>query len=226
MKIATQVYDDRVRDVILDHAPDRCPICNYAINPIFQLAYLVKSNWDIGTCLQVIFKCTRLPCQCLFISYYQAISSAYEKFYFVNSAPTNKREQSFDKTVKNISEAFCTIYNQAFAAEQYGLLEICGVGYRKSFEFLIKDYLVKCHPDKEQEIKGKFLGNCISEYVEDIRIKKIAKRAAWLGNDETHYLRKWEGRDLQDLKQLIDIALHWIQMEQLTKDAISNMPED
>jgi hypothetical protein len=53
----------------------------------------------------------------------------------------------------------------------------------------------------------------------------VAKRAAWLGNDETHYIRKWEDKDLDDLKKLIKLTVLWIEMEQMTKDALVEMPE-
>jgi hypothetical protein len=105
------------------------------------------------------------------------------------------------------------------------LLEICGVGYRKSLEFLIKDYLIKLDSTKEAEIKIKFLGKCIEEDIKNENIKNVAKRATWLGNDETHYLKKWEGKDLQDLKNLIDLTVHWLEMEDLTQKAIDDMPE-
>jgi len=69
------------------------------------------------------------------------------------------------------------------------------------------------------------LAACIEKYVKSEQIKQIAKRAAWLGNDEIHYTRKWEGKDLVDLKRLITLTLHWIEIEKLTADVIDDMPE-
>jgi hypothetical protein len=34
-----------------------------------------------------------------------------------------------------------------------------------------------------------------------------------LGNDETHYVREWADKDLQDLKRIIKVTLHWLEME-------------
>ena len=53
----------------------------------------------------------------------------------------------------------------------------------------------------------------------------MAKRAAWLGNDETHYLRKWEGKDLDELKRLIELTIRWIEMVELSDGYIEEMPE-
>jgi len=55
----------------------------------------------------------------------------------------NNAEKAFPKEVEKYSKNFIVIYNQAFTAEINGLTEICGLGYRKAFEFLIKDYLIK-----------------------------------------------------------------------------------
>jgi hypothetical protein len=52
------------------------------------------------------------------------------------------------------------------------------------------------------------LANCLSQYIDNVNIKSIGHRAIWLGNDETHYVRKWETKDLGDLKKLIDITFH------------------
>jgi hypothetical protein len=69
------------------------------------------------------------------------------------------------------------------------------------------------------------LANCIATCIDDDKIKQMAKRAAWLGNDETHYVRKWADKDLNDLKNLISLTRHWIEMDQLTKDFVKDMPE-
>ena len=45
------------------------------------------------------------------------------------------------------------------------------------------------------------------------------------GNDETHYVRKWEGKDINDLKKLISMTIAWIEIEQLTVDLAKEMPE-
>lgn len=105
------------------------------------------------------------------------------------------------------------------------LSQIMGVGYRKALEFLIKDYLISLHPDKDASIKAKLLGRCISDDINDIKIKSVAERATWIGNDETHYVRKWEDKDVSHLKALIDLCLHWIEAEISTRKLLENMPD-
>jgi len=66
------------------------------------------------------------------------------------------------------------------------------------------------------------LGNC---NVTNDRVRQMATRAVWLGNDEVHYLRKWEGADLQDLKALMTLTVDWIEMEELSDAQMQAMPE-
>ena len=54
----------------------------------------------------------------------------------------------------------------------------------------------------------------------------MASRAAWLGNDETHYIRKWVDKDVQNLKSLIDLTIRWIESEIETKQLLTEMPEN
>ena len=68
-----------------------------------------------------------------------------------------------------------------------------------------------------ETIKTTSLGQCIKDWVDDPKIKASAKRATWLGNDETHYSRKWEDKDLEDLKVLLKLTTNWIESSLLTK---------
>ena len=99
------------------------------------------------------------------------------------------------------------------------------MGYRKALEFLIKDYAILKHADKKEIIEKSQLSKVIADYVNDVNIKSVSKRAVWLGNDETHYVRKWEGKNLTDMKRLIDLTVHWIEMEKLTATFEENMPD-
>ena len=136
------------------------------------------------------------------------------------------KKEAFSPIITELSSAFVKIYNEAYAAEQMSLMEICGVGYRKALEFLVKDYAIA---GKEQgtveKIKKSLLGPCIDTYVTDARIKEVVKRAVWLGNDETHYFRKWENKDVQDMKGLIRLTIRWVEQEKETEKLLEEMKE-
>jgi len=146
---------------------------------------------------------------------------------FAKVEPQSHREREFQAEISRVSPRFTKIYDQSAAAESADLDELCGPGYRKALEFLIKDYaksLTSGAADRVQ-IEKTPLGGCIENFISDPRIKSCAKRAAWLGNDETHYLRKWPEKDVQDLKKLIELTVHWLSAEIITRDLESSMPE-
>ena len=77
------------------------------------------------------------------------------------------------------------------------------------------------------KILKKYLwGSCISEYVENQRIKEISKRAIWLGNDETHYTKIWRDKDIKDLKKLIDLVVHYIVSDIESEEILREMSKN
>lgn len=213
-----EIVQTNTGQVKVQGAPNMCPFCHNTITPVYlyghQIGYSV---------LEMILVCPNQTCTRSFIAFYENMGSY---FTFQHNTTIGKIiPKNFNQAILDVSDTFSVIYNQAFAAEQYGLLEICGVGYRKALEFLIKDYAIFNNLDKKDTIEKKLLGQCITEFVKDSRIISVAKRAVWLGNDETHYIRKWEGKTLEDLKKLIELTVHWIEMESLTISFESEMPE-
>ena len=210
-------------NVNLITTPDKCPRCHRTIQPkIVSTAVLNETRKA-----QAVFRCTSQRCQELFIANFDFEIPRANKpagFYLQSIAPWRPVATSFPDTIVEISPNFVAIYNQAIHAEAEGLDQIVGIGLRKSLEFLIKDFAVSQNPELTKEIQRTMLGPCISLYVNDINIKECAKRAAWLGNDETHYIRKWVNQDIQDLKLLIRLTVNWIDNNMLTKKYISEMP--
>ena len=211
--------------IISGHIPNECPICHHIIQPKQVCGY----RKDEERYVRVVFECPNLECQELFIGYYIGYMSMGNMmapnyhFELEKVEPQVYNSKVFEEMVHNVSTTFVEIYNQASSAEQVGLNEICGMGYRKALEFLIKDYLIQELPKEEDNIKKSLLGKCINTYISDQNIKAMASRAVWLGNDETHYVRKWENKDIQDLKKLIDITIYWISMSIMTKQYMEDM---
>lgn len=202
--------------------PDVCPRCSRSVHPKW-IAMAKLSEHGVG---QAIFRCTHQKCQELFIGNYKFLNKteggrlAYG-LQFV--APVKAQSTAFPYTVASTSPTFVTIFNQAVAAESAGLDQLVGIGLRKALEFLIKDYAVLERPEKTEEIRATQLAACINNYVSDPNVKECAKRAAWLGNDETHYTRKWEAKDVNDLKLLVKLTVNWIDNALLTKKYIAEM---
>jgi hypothetical protein len=218
MTIDVMITGSREYYTIYAHA-DQCPICHHKVTP---RAILARKRSPVGGAeLEIVYECPNLECDELLIGYFSRRSGPIRLY---QARPFSPVPVTFSQPIQDISPTFCEIYDQAHQAEEFGLAQVCGVGYRKALEFLIKDYLIRNRPDDKAGIEAKMLGAAIDEYVDDQRIKGIAMRATWLGNDETHYQRRWIDKDLTDLKRLIDLVLHWIEAEHLTKEALASMP--
>ena len=51
----------------------------------------------------------------------------------------------------------------------------------------MKDYAIAQSPEEKEKIATNHkLGAVIHDYISDAKVQQLAKRAAWLGNDETH----------------------------------------
>lgn len=211
----------------VDTYPDQCPICNVGIKPIFLDGFQTGYTPTADTTIELVFRCPMGSCGAIFLAqYYQ--KSHLEQYYLleISRRLVYLPEISFPKEISDLSRSFVRIYYQAKIADDNGLTEICGTGYRRALEFLVKDYLISIHPNDDQydqKIAKIQLGPCINE-IDDVRIHKMAKRAAWLGNDETHYYRKWESHDLQDLKSLIKITVNAIHNDLLGRKYEESMP--
>ncbi|MGP4076296.1 hypothetical protein [Halobacillus sp. K22] len=205
----------------LQKLPEYCPRCNNkSQEPTMLEAYKYRKKT-----IEAIFKCNSKYCGEIFLSRLTISTppdSPLVECYVVESYPKNPVTKKFNEYIEQLSSKFVEIYNQAKEAEGRELEHIAGMGYRKSLEFLIKDYLIEFKDlDRNTVIKTP-LGTCINNYLSN-NVKEIAKRAAWLGNDETHYHRVWETKDIKDLKVLIDITVHNISSEIQTQKYINEM---
>lgn len=218
-KIST-VHGTMKYELNLDVFPDECGICHKNIEPIFKSATFIQGNYS-SLNLEAVFQCTNFKCNSLIIGYYWRPKYP-DDFKLQKSAPTIPKGLDFNEEVTDVSPNFIEIYNQSLFAEQTGLTLISGIGYRKSLKFLIKDFLIFLDKDSEEAILKMPLGQCINQ-LENHNIKEMAKRATWIGNDEAHYSRKWEGKDVTDLKKLIEVTVHFISMDITAKKYLQEM---
>jgi len=217
-------------DYTLVDLPNLCPYCHRHINPI----QMVSRPWRIGHTdydnrLDAAYGCPSDECGRMFLGFFTGSMTPdgpkrnFVKYKFSEAAPATPQVPVHPEEILVVSTSFVEIYKQASFAEAYGLVDIAGGAYRKALEFLIKDYCISKFPDDEAQIKEKFLGHVIRDHVEDMNIRKCAERAAWLGNDETHYERRWVDRDINDLKTLIRLTSNWIENDVLTAQYAEDM---
>lgn len=216
----TSRFPDESNATVHFNEPESCPLCHYAIIPTRIHAVWYRDNHK-DRHLAILYTCTH--CFRPFVAHFtdrrpNNLQMVPQLDY---CAPNLFSAQEFEKNVKDLSPQFVKIFNQALEAESRQLDEIAGIGYRKALEFLVKDYCKYIHPEQGDEIERLPLGKCISDLIAQPSINILASRAVWIGNDETHYTRKLEGRDISDMKTFIHALVHYIGMELTVEDAAS-----
>lgn len=200
--------------------PTICPVCDHALKPQ-ELALHAFQNEHNEWFLSGFYLCR--ACFQTFVTLHRChVEDICHKYRssLIYAEPQRFHAQPFDKNICALSPQFVKIYNQALAADEFGLDEIAGLGYRKSIEYLLKDYLCRQDPSNSDAIKSEFLGKAIGR-IKEVRIKTLTERAVWIGNDEAHYVRKHQKLDIDDMKRFIDALLHYVASELTFEEALA-----
>ena len=196
-----------------------CPFCKTKISPSPKALFSAG-----GGRFHFLAK---FPCcnRKYFISCLPGKARGYYTDWQVDELTITPRKGGFSETIERISPSFVSIYNETLAAQELGLLQICGGGYRKALEFLMKDYAIALNPDKRETIEKDDLGKCINENFSTATIRDVANRANWLGNDEMHFMKRWTDKDVSDIVETIDLVVEAIELNEKRKRLVKEMPE-
>lgn len=214
------------RKIQVQNVPHICPHCHREVG--MTLTGIVKGPIDNG--VQVLlfeFQCP--SCQELTIGRYYAGAGRFTPTYAFSNKPyvypasefqgTIFPEEIYDKFLR-----FTVIYNQSEKAEHYGCKDIAGAGYRKAAEILVRDFACLIHPSEKEKIcKTNSAKNVVLNFLKEYLVMaRLAEASFELGNDETHYTKKYEDKGLDDLKQFIGATVHEIvailQLQQLDQE--------
>lgn len=191
--------------------PNICPHCHVVNNPSLNYGDQSKDTDNIP-CYISVWQCANLRCQKLFIVLHKLTDGEIKFIRFLNGLPQGpiwpkpiEELKSSNGNEVNKSK-FIKTYLQSLEAENNGLDELAGMGYRKAIEYLVKDWAINNNPDKKEQIEKSWLGVVIKDYY-DGDLKEILERATWLGNDQAHYNKLFEEFDIDVLKELIDLIM-------------------
>lgn len=225
LKVAVN-FGSEIGNIDSIELPNKCPHCKR----LTTFSYMQINYNKFAKRVESLIKCTYGNCQGFIICHYQLKGNLGK---LSHTEPPLFEEIGLPEFANEISSNFVSIFKEANEAKSRGLNQISGPGFRKACEFLIKDYakslITETDPTekakKEEEIEKKLVGNVIKDFISDSRVQKVAKRTFWLGNDETHYLRKWTDKDIDDLVTLVKLTLDWIEIERLSAKYEDEMPE-
>lgn len=192
--------------------PNICPHCHVANEPQnLYNRYDIKVNRVIS-----VWRCNYNECNKVFmVMYKEGANGKYEFERYLNGFP---KGPIWPKPILNLKDGktvgtatvkeskFIKTYLQSLEAESNGHDEIAGMGFRKSIEYLVKDWAIQTNPAEKEKILGQWLSSVINEFFEG-DLKEILDRATWLGNDQTHYKRLFEEFNINHLKELIDLIM-------------------
>ena len=197
-----------------------CPHCGQPGQPILHNAVATKLFNNIENTVGLFLQCPIENCLKYSVQAFHFIKTGRDSYKIASI--DSKIQYSYNPPIKNdlpqeINEkypGFKDIYDQALEAESLGLDQIAGIGFRKSLEFLIKLYAIDERPADKDKIEAEKLGETIkTRYSVFPRIQKLAELAAWIGNDETHFIRKHTALDISDMKKFIRSAALFISAE-------------
>lgn len=218
LKVQVNLLSGEVGNGEIDELPDVCPWCKRGMQPVIIGLYSAPGRPSFVDGIFAVVRCTINSCRSPFVAYYDR-NVRYSQTYKRKKSytPFFSEMTEFSAEVALISKQFIDIYHEAEMADVNGLSEICGCGYRKALEFLVKDYLLSHSRDEgeKETIKRELLSSSIRR-LQDENIRVTSEKAAWLGNDETHYLRTWNDLDLGHLKDLIRLVVNWIENSERT----------
>lgn len=193
---------------------DICPNCGRGIEPILKDSSFYKD--EQSHILFLTLFCN--SCKYAWVDSYDYLSN-YGDVFPKNLHHHKELPSEFPKEISKLSPQGVKTYIQSLQAEVDGYDTLVGIGLRKSLEFIIKDFLIYKFPEKVDEIKKKMLGSVINDYIEDQVLQKLAQATSWIGNDETHYVRKHTDKDLQDLKKFLNATIRFIEYQLTILDA-------
>ena len=193
--------------------PNICPHCHVTNIPQHLWNRQSRDTDDILVIISV-WQCANVKCEKLFVALHKEKDSHVVFNRFLNGLPKGpdwpkpiRELQSGQSTEEDkIASKFIRTYLQSLEAENDGLDELAGMGYRKAIEYLVKDWAIQNNASEKDKIEKLWLGSVIEDYY-DGDLKDILKRATWLGNDQAHYNKLFEEYDIDVLKELIDLIM-------------------
>ena len=223
-KITAENYESGGKISLLFSPVKKCPMCHSTFNGEMMAAVIApheflkygenKRDWA----LYVLHYCQ--VCGLGFCGIYaQETDHTCEDVYRpVMAIPEKSEPPKFDQEIVKLSPSFVKIFKEAYTAEKHDLTLICGMGYRKALEFLLKDYLIEKYPQEADAIAKEPLAQSIRR-IDNPQIKTLAERSAWLGNDETHYTKKHCGYSYEDIKSFLEAMTAFILYEKTVEKA-------
>lgn len=189
------------------YSTEICPYCNKAIYPEIKVTNF-SYNYNHASCIVSCPACSEE----FFIKFRRDETLITYTYDYYEVLPFPKPQINLPADFQDFFPEFYKIYTEAAKADCYNLLEICGMGYRKALEALVKQYATELFPEQAEAIQNEMLMPTIKRFASQ-KIITLATAATWLGNDHAHLVTKHPDYDLNALKSFINVLCQYIQSE-------------
>lgn len=190
--------------------PVECPHCGAFVAPVIR--NVSGFNYTSGKYIYMV----TFRGNCCDTDFFVLYDVAKPNGKLISIYP-NSQSVNLPEAIHNISPRFIEMYDQCYAAEQKGHLELAGSGYRNALEVLVKDYAITELKHPRDEVVKKKLASAIKTYLPSIDLKQSADVVRILGNDYTHYEQHYTTESFAILKQYIEIFIKSIETAYLIK---------
>ncbi len=176
-----------------------CPYCKTFVSGGYTDKHFIPINNET-TFFTLAQKCAF--CDGTFVATYVIKNKATT---FLSSFPVIKDESDVDHILAGCSPRFADLYKQSYMCYTNQQFDLAAMGFRSALECLVKDFAIEFLNIPKDEVIKKSLFQAIAEYLKDVELVKSADVVRMLGNDYTHYQRKFTDHDIETLKDYMDI---------------------
>ena len=205
--VRIEKYIHNIGKTCIFNSNEICPYCNKAIYPEIKVVNF-SNNYNHASCIVSCPACSEE----FFIKFRRDETLITYTYDYYEVLPFPKPQINLPADFQELFPEFYKIYLEAAQAESYNLLEICGMGYRKALEALVKQYATELFPEQAEAIQNEMLMPTIKRFASQ-KIITLATAATWLGNDHAHLVTKHPDYDLNALKSFINVLCQYIQSE-------------
>lgn len=187
--------------------PTTCPHCGLGTDATLK----DKATYSFNGNRLLVSTCECTACHRHF--FFACESSGGQDAKMVTIYPCQQIVPYENKILASISERFIDMHNQALQAEYNQNIELAAIGFRSSLEILVKDYAIQELGEPVETVAKQSLCNAIAIYLRQPDLVKTADVVRILGNDYTHYQRKFPEHDFELLKKYMEIFLAQIEAQ-------------
>lgn len=208
--------------------PRNCPYCGLSTAEPKQgnlcMKYLHGDNGN-GEAI-VIVPMTTHCCDKTYIATYlfKGGGPLYQNTLTLLNTYPRAPQKNFDPYIQELSPRFVALYDQVQNALLSNDSDLAGTGLRNAMEILIRDYAIKELGKTEGEVKKeRSLDAAIKAFLPGTGLDQAAYFIKEGGNEFTHYFKKYEPFDIQEMNYYLDLIVN--ELVKIHRLANPPMPE-